>query len=155
VFFLSPADLLLSAFIWYFMKKVYPSKIGPGIVGFIVLVLGIVVWLMMQEKPSWPCMVILLPVTVFVVHMFLTTNYTIEGNWLTVRSGFLYKNSIDIRTIHKIKTTSSIQSAPAVSLDRIEITYGKRAYIIISPRFRDAFIADILAVNAEITVNLQ
>ena len=136
-------------------KKVYPSKIGPELVGTVCVVLGIVFLLILQEKPYWPGMVILLPVTVFVVHMFLTTNYTIEGNWLTVRSGFLYKNSIDIRTIHKIKTTSSIQSAPAVSLDRIEITYGKRAYVIISPRFRNAFIADILAVNENITINLQ
>lgn len=136
------------------MEKVYPSKIGPGIVGFIVLVLGVVVWLMLQEKPYWPGMAVLLPVTAFVVHMFLATRYIIEGNMLTIRSGFLYKRSIDIRTMHKIKTTSNIQSAPAASMDRIEITFGKREYVIISPKDRDAFIADILAVNAEITINL-
>jgi hypothetical protein len=137
------------------MIKVYPSKIGPELVGPVVLVLGIVFWLMMQEKPFWPGMVILLPVTVFILQMFLTTRYAIEGHMLTIRSGFLYNKSIDIRTIHKIKTTSSIQSAPAVSMDRIEITYGKRAHIIISPKDRDVFIANILAVNEDITINLQ
>ena len=84
------------------MKKIYNSKIGLELVIPLVLVFGIVLYLTVIEKPNWIGIAILAPVIVFIVHMFLTTNYTIENDKLTIKCGFLFNKTIDINSIKKI-----------------------------------------------------
>jgi len=137
------------------MKKIYNSKIGLELVIPLVLILGTALTLTITEKPSWIGIAILLPVIFFVVHMFLTTNYTIESDELIIKCGFLFNKTIDIKTIKKITETNNPLSSPATSLDRLEINYGKFDTIIISPKHKTEFINDIKILNPNVEVKLK
>ena len=62
------------------MTKVFKSKIGLELVIPLIVVFGTVIYLTVFEKPCWLGLVILLPPILFVVHIFMTTIYTIENN---------------------------------------------------------------------------
>ena len=66
----------------------------------------------------------------------------IQGQQLVVRSG-LFKWRISINEIWDITPTSDPIASPALSLDRLRITYGKNKSVLISPRDKDAFLAEI------------
>lgn len=137
------------------MKKVYNSKIGLELVIPLVLIFGTVLFLTLYEEPSWIGILILLPTILFVVHMFLTTNYTIESDELTIKCGFLFNKTIDIKTIRKITETNNPLSSPATSLDRLEIKYGKFDTVIISPKKKKEFIENITTLNPNIEVKFR
>lgn len=137
------------------MKKIYSSKIGLELVIPIGLILGIALIVTVREQPHWLGIAILAPVILFVVYMFMTTKYTIENGKLTVKSGFLFHKTIDINTIKKIKETNNFISAPATSLDRIELFYGKYDSIIISPKKKKEFIAEIKTLNPNVELTLK
>lgn len=137
------------------MKKIYKSKIGLELAIPLVLVFGAVLTLPTNQEPSWIGVVILLPVILFVVHMFMTTNYTIDSDKLTIKCGFLYNKTIDIKTIKKITETNNPLSSPATSLDRLEINYGKFDTVIISPKQKREFVNDLTTLNTDIQVKLK
>jgi Ca2+/Na+ antiporter len=137
------------------MKKVYNSKIGLELVIPLVLIFGTVFFLTLNEEPSWIGILILLPTILFVVHMFLTTKYTIESDELTIKCGFLFNKTIDIKTIKKITETNNSLSSPATSLDRLEINYGKFDTVIISPKKKKEFIENITTLNPNVEVKFK
>ena len=137
------------------MKKVYNSKIGLELVIPLVLIFGTVLFLTLNEEPSWIGILILLPIILFVVHMFLTTNYTIESDELTIKCGFLFNKTIDIKTIKKITETNNPLSSPATSLDRLEINYGEFDTVIISPKRKKEFIENITTLNPNVEVKFK
>lgn len=134
------------------MKKIYKSKIGLELAIPLVLVFGTVLTLTISQDPSWIGIVILLPVILFVVHMFMTTEYTIDNDKLKVKCGFLYNKTIDIKSIRKITETNNPLSSPATSLDRLEINYGKFDSVLISPKQKSEFINEIKRLNPDIEV---
>lgn len=137
------------------MKKVYSSKIGLELVIPLVIIFGAVLFLTLNEEPSWIGILILLPTILFVVHMFLTTNYTIENNELTIKCGFLFNKTIEIKTIKKITETNNMLSSPATSLDRLEINYGKFDTVVISPKKKKEFIENITTLNPNVEVKFK
>jgi hypothetical protein len=97
--------------------------------------------------------IVLLIMAALVLPMLLSTNYTIDGDVLNIRSGLIKYKAISIAAITRIEKTQSLLSAPAVSLtERIEVFYNRYDSIVISPRNRSAFIADILRVNPDVAV---
>ena len=137
------------------MKKIFKSKIGLELVIPLILVFGTVFAVTISQEPSWIGIIILLPVILFVVHIFMTTEYTIENDKLIIKCGFLYNKIIDIKTIKKIKETNNPLSSPATSLDRLEINYGKFDSIIISPKLKSEFINDIKRVNPNVEIKYK
>jgi hypothetical protein len=91
----------------------------------------------------------------FAVYLIATTYYTITGNILNVHCGFFYNTDIDIATIKSIAETNSAFSAPALSLDRIEILYNKYDSIVISPPNKTEFIAALKAINGRIEIKTK
>jgi hypothetical protein len=55
----------------------------------------------------------------------------------------------------KISKSSSIVSSPAASFDRIEITYDKFDELIISPKHKLKFIADLQKINPNLINTLK
>ncbi|WP_197739813.1 PH domain-containing protein [Pedobacter sp. BS3] len=108
-----------------------------------------------SEKPHWIGPAILLPVIIFIVHVFLTTNYTIKDDELTIKCGFLPNKTVDIKTIKKITETNNPLSSPATSIDRLEISYGKFDSVIISPKLKMEFINDITTLNPNVEVKFK
>ena len=132
--------------------KVFKSKIGLELVIPLIIVFGTILFLTVYEKPSWLGLAILLLVLLFVVHIFMTTYYVINGNILTIKCGFLFNKTIKINAIKKISETSNPLSSPATSLDRLEITFGEYDMVIISPKQKKEFIDEIVNLNPHVEV---
>ena len=137
------------------MKKVYQSKIGLELAIPLIVIFGTVLFLAINEKPSWLGVGFLLSIILFVVHTFMTTYYTIAGDHLIIRCGFLFNQTIDIKTIKKITETNNPMSSPAISLDRLEIKYAKFDSVLISPKLKREFIAEITSLNPDVEIQLK
>ena len=137
------------------VKKTYRSKISLGILIFIILVFVIsgFVIIDLNVKNNFGVAVYVLTI-LFIVYLFLTTNYTIYNQQtLIVKSGFLMNKKIDINSITKISKTNNPISSPALSLDRIEIFYNKYDSVIISPKNEQEFIQDLQKINSSIIID--
>jgi len=81
--------------------------------------------------------------------------YEITQTELIIRSG-LTKTIIQLESIESIKPSRSPLSSPAWSLDRLHINYkrkNKRAYILISPDDKSAFLNELSVKNNNITLS--
>jgi hypothetical protein len=97
--------------------------------------------------------IVLITIVGLVLPMLLSTTYTIDGEVLKIRSGFIKFKDVAIADITKIEKTQSLLSAPAISLTkRIEIFYGKHDSIVISPQDRSGFVDYILSINPAVAV---
>ena len=90
---------------------------------------------------------ILLGVSGFLEWTFMTTNYTLEGRDLIVRSGpFTWRIGIDdITSIEKPSGWVRSGSSPALSIDRLVASYGKGHRVMIAPAEKEKFLADLRA----------
>ncbi len=134
------------------MQKVYKSKISYGLLGILLTVFSSVTILLLNEEKAWYLVIFFVCLFAFIVQMFVSTKYIIDGTTLKIRSGFLYKLDLDIQQIKKIEETNSPLSSPAASFDRIEILYNKFDSVIISPKDKHLFIEDILKINSSVEI---
>lgn len=70
---------------------------------------------------------------------YRSTSYTLTDAALIVRCGLLNWH-VAYRDITGVAKTSNPRSSAALSLQRLEIRYGNRGYVLISPPDRDAFL---------------
>lgn len=131
--------------------KIYKSKIGPGIVLFLVIVLGGVSALMIIGR-IWVGLAFNLLVAGFVAYVMTGFSYTIDGINLIIKGGFRWKATIAISTITKIAETNNPISSPAASIDRLAIYYNSRNAVMISPKDKKSFVEDLLKINPAIEV---
>ncbi|HHT22712.1 MAG TPA: PH domain-containing protein [Bacteroidales bacterium] len=134
------------------MNKIYKSKIGIGLVTFIVILISISSLPLFLGAFSWIGFFIVLLTVIFILYIFLSIVYVIDGENLIVKNSFLKPQIIDIKTIKEISETHNPISAPAASLDRIEIKYGKNCSIIVSPKKKKEFISDLIKINSTIVI---
>ena len=100
---------------------------------------------------------VLLLVTAFIIVLlcilFFGTKYVIEKEELIVYGG-IYKKRIPIKQIRSLRPSKNPLSAPAMSIDRIEITFDPHIQVIlISPKERELFVKKLLEINPSITLN--
>lgn len=81
--------------------------------------------------------------------IWFNTRYKIEKDILKVSYG-PFRKSINIKEITSIRHTTNPFVAPALSMSRIEINYGKYNTISISPKDRTTFINELQTINAHI-----
>ncbi|WP_299534943.1 PH domain-containing protein [Ulvibacterium sp.] len=127
------------------MQK-YPSKISAGLVVFLLaIILGSSV--VMISIREWIGLGINILVLVFVAYTFMTTYYVIDHEVLKIRCGLFVNKTVAINTISKISESRNPVSAPAVSLDRLELFYGQDKSVLISPKAKKEFIDHLLLLN--------
>ncbi|MDN3452853.1 MULTISPECIES: PH domain-containing protein [unclassified Psychrobacter] len=95
--------------------------------------------------------VILIPFAALMLIPFFGTKYILTNDQLQVDSGFSVQK-IELTDITYIMPTQSMSSAPALSLDRIEILY-KDEEILISPKDKSRFYCEIRARNPRIVID--
>ena len=124
-----------------------------GIIG-ITAVSGLPVLFIGETMPQLLVGTIILLTIWFVHSCFYNTYYTIdsEQQLLVVKSSFLINQTIPIQNITKIIKTNSMLSAPAASMDRIEIKL-KHGAVTISPENRSSFIDLLTQLNPKIDVD--
>jgi hypothetical protein len=86
-----------------------------------------------------PAMAIVV-VTIVVVWVILSTFYEFEAEALVAHSGpFSWR--IPLKEISAVRESNSVRSGPALSMDRLEITYRNGRVLLISPEDKPGFLA--------------
>jgi Bacterial PH domain len=78
------------------------------------------------------------------VWMFTQLSYIITDRELQVR-GSIIRSTIPLSTVRSIRPSSSILSAPALSMTRIEVIYGSGNSVVISPKDEARFLETMQA----------
>lgn len=128
--------------------KIYKSKLDLWLLAVMVIALGGPIVGAILDKEFWLSL-LFVAIAVVVAIMFYYTRYTLDGENLII-----YRTKIPIRSIRKIYKTRNPISSPALSINRIAICYNKYDEVLISPKDREDFIAELLKVNPDITVNV-
>ena len=78
------------------------------------------------------------------------TRYEIDNANLLVKAWPLHSDEIPIDHIYSVNSTRDPKSAPALSLDRLKVSY-RGGTVMISPRDRDIFCSVLREKNRNIT----
>ncbi|MDT0161209.1 MULTISPECIES: PH domain-containing protein [Bacillus] len=134
MYFPSRKDSWLTILIWLFaFLFIIPPVFSPDF--------G--VWLTPEFlDKQWIKIVVLWSVGFCLLWIWFKTGYTIKNDSLQIQSGH-YKKEIDISEIRSIRKTNNPFTAPSLSIDRIEVNYGKYNTIQISPKNLDGFISEL------------
>jgi membrane-bound ClpP family serine protease len=125
----------------------FKSKIGIEFVLPIVLVLGFVLFMGLISGPAWAAVFISGIILLLIGYLFLSTRYVVQDHFLIIQVGFLYRKKIDIRDITRVRNSRNPLSAPATSIDRLVIRYGKFGFELISPKDKSGFIQLLKSIN--------
>lgn len=136
------------------MRQVYKSKIDIWLLA-VVFVPLLAVLLQVLVTFTWGLVALIAVIIAVMGYMFTTTKYIIDNNSLQVKIGVFEYTQVKISNITAVRKTNNPLSAPALSLKRLEVRYGKSFdYILISPKDRDAFIEDLLKINPSIKTDV-
>lgn len=146
-----------TAFVMTTAATTYKSKINVTLLIFVTLCLVVLPVLPLLADTATASeiwfIVIYCPLAIaFEAYIYTSTHYTISGDTLTVKS-LLLCEKIKINDITLIKHTHTWLSAPALSLNRIELRYKQNRTIVISPRDESRFIAQLHTVNPTIEIH--
>lgn len=133
--------------------KTYKSKLGMG--WLIPVAPFILIFMNSFNSEGWILLVLSALFLFLILHLIFTTKYVLDNETLNIKSGFLYNLTIDIKTIRKVLEAHNLVSAPAISIDRLEIFYNKFDSILISPKEKTAFIDRLLELNPDIEVKYR
>lgn len=134
------------------MRKTFRSAIGWIMIVPLVLLLVIAGLALYAEPKQWPALLVLIPVQLFITHLLVRTDYTIDGDQLRIRCGLFRYAPIEISSITSISETRNPLSSPALSLDRLDIRYGNKRQVMISPKDKAGFLAAIHSINPAVAV---
>lgn len=142
MYFPSKKDWWLGLIIWVAIivppAMIIKEEIYNQMFNWVPLVLFISIWV---------------PTALFVSWIWFGTGYTITENDLKIKSGPI-KFSIPLEQIKKIRKTKNPLASQALSLDRLEIRYGKYKMALISPEDKEGFIQAIKEINTEVEIDI-
>lgn len=142
---------------------VYRSKVDRWIfmsiaIVMIIAVVGVVVVTFKDGKivGGFLSLLAMLVPTIFLIDLYRNTYYTIDDadRTLLVKGGILIKNKYDIDAITLVKKTNTKLNYPALSMDRIEIRFGKFSRVVVSPNDKEAFINHLKRLNSNFEINM-
>jgi len=128
----------------------YNSKIGLEISLPLIISMG-GASICLGLNAQWLGVLVLSILTLLIYLLFKATYYIVDDNILRVRSSFIVNKKVDIQSITKVRETRNPISAPAASLDRLEVI-STRGSVLISPKNKNAFIEDITTANPRIEI---
>jgi hypothetical protein len=134
------------------MKKTFKSKVD------FLLLLPVLILLLAAEAFMISNKMIIGIVGVgilaaFVIYMCIDTLYVFTNdNKLKIRSGFIFRREIYIRSIKRIRPTRDHMPSPALSFDRLEISYNRYGRVVVSPNNKSEFIRELKEVNPRIRI---
>ncbi len=125
------------------MNQTYPSKVDIWLVT--VLTVALLLPIVLSLLAFWNNpreALIMLATTAFTfclcALLLIPCTYTLRDDHVLIRSGFI-RYRIFYKDITSVEKSSSIWSAPALSLQRVKISLAHRFYLI-SPKNREDFI---------------
>jgi len=134
------------------MKKTFKSKVDLRLLLPILLLL-IVSEAVMIYYDILPGAIAVALIALFVIYLCIDTLYVVTGdNKLKIKSGFLFNREIYIKSIKKVRPTRDHRASPALSFDRLEISYNRYGRVVVSPSNKSEFIRELKEVNPRIRV---
>ena len=137
------------------METRFSSKVDGWLIPIMVLSVGglVAAFIAVLIEPApWPIQLLLGAVTIVVTlllfSIFRNTHYTIDGDSLRIVSG-PFKWNIAVTDIGDITPSRNPLSSPALSIDRLKISLGKRKFILVSPEDKDGFVRAIEQAQRE------
>jgi hypothetical protein len=132
------------------MKKTFRSKIDMLILVPVILVLaGVGVYMIVKGILIGEIAIAV--IGLFIFYTYVYTSYVVtDDNKLKIRSGFLYNQEIYIKSIKKVRPTKNHRASPALSSDRLEISYNRYGRVVVSPNNKTEFIRELKVVNPRI-----
>lgn len=138
----------------------FPSKVDKWLVALVApaLLVGPVSLIALGQTGSIGAILFTVAVSVVVaapvVWIFTATAYFVTDTELIVRSGPL-RIVVKLEAIQRIRSTATLLSSPALSLDRLEVQYAKRSAVVISPADKAGFVAAIQRRVPGVVVELK
>lgn len=133
------------------MKKRFKSKLGFIIP--ISLALFAIEAFMIWKNLFIGIAVTALPI-LFILYLYLATRYVVtKDQKLKIRSGFFYNKEIYIKSIKKVRSVKNHRASPALSFDRLEISYNRYGRVVVSPNKKSEFIKELKEVNPRINTD--
>lgn len=126
------------------MKPVvtFPSRVDAWLVGVVLaaVVLPLVLVFVLRPVAGAEVVTLVLAGTTLLVCVMLLVpcQYTLQADHLLIRCG-LIRQRIAYKDITAITPSSSMLSAPALSLKRVKISYGRMSSQLVSPPDREVF----------------
>ena len=121
------------------MKKTYRSKVDIWLIAVMLALTILPLTPLLYAGIPVEIFLIIVAVLCFCVAMMLSYKYVIDGKYLIVKSGFFFSQKFLIENLRKITPTRTILSAPAASLDRLELDFGDVS-VVVSPKDKAGFI---------------
>ena len=124
----------------------FASKVDGWMIPLMVVVVAGMIWslvaVMIAEAP-WSIRIVVAVATVLVIALLFAvltrTHYTVANGELRVVSG-PFRRTISLSAITGVEPTRNPMSSPALSMDRLKVSYGKKKYILISPADKAGFL---------------
>lgn len=135
-----------------YMDRTFKSKIGWWY-HMIIWIMGICTVLSFVQGQSPGRMITLLLVTLFLIHLMLTTWYKITADGeLIVHCSFFPEKKLKVEEIAAVEPTALPVSSYALSLDRLIIYKGEQQWLLISPVNKKEFLKCLRKYNPDIQV---
>jgi len=127
----------------------FVSKVDGWMIPVMIVTIAGIIWaliaVMIVETP-WPIRIAVAVVTALAIavlfSVFTRTHYTVAHGELQVVSG-PFRRTIPLAEITSIEPTRNPLSSPALSLDRLKVSYGDKKYVLISPANKAGFLSAI------------
>lgn len=123
------------------MKTTYASKIDVWLLAVILACLVPVFTLLYMERSILNILIGVFTLLAVGVLPF-SIRYVVTADELIVSWGFVVSQHYPISAIRSIRPTRTVLSAPAASLDRLEICLDRDS-VIVSPKRKAAFISQL------------
>ena len=125
------------------MQATFPSKVDVklSVIGFATPCVALIAIATSAGRPVvFPLALVTALVAVVIVWIVLSTYYEFAGGLLIAHSGpFSWR--IPLEEISGVRESCSQRSGPALSMDRLEITWSEGKVLLISPRDKAGFLA--------------
>lgn len=139
------------------MEKVYKSKVAKWYLWFCIgMTIAFIGSIYLCYLSTWVLLidVVFMGIALLMIYdILLHTDYTISGERLHIRCGFLFRMNLPISKISEITHKSTILSSPALSAKRIGLRYGKKNWVFVSPKNQEEFISALRSINPEIQIS--
>lgn len=131
------------------MKKVFRSRIDWWLAAILIFVAvaPIVSACINGVFDLWTVVI-----SLFILSLFRTV-YVVNDSKLRVWVGVIPYGKKEIGQIKSVHRTSSLISSPALSIDRLAITFVNGDRLIISPKDREEFVVALLSINPQIVTD--
>lgn len=135
-------------------ERVFRSKIGLEL---LLPLCGLLGWALVMTiaEEKWLGVAIMGLTIGFVASFLLKTYYKVtQDKKLKIVCGFFSYPPIEVSTIKQITKTRNPLGSPALSLDRLAISYNKYDTVMVSPKDKTEFVQYLQRMNPAIEVKM-